>query len=594
MSEKKGQIARNEYTKGGEPLSRKRKDNLSQHRGKGFDQSLSMQRNLGNMVMQRMVESKVIQAKLKIGQPNDKYEQEADRVADQVIRIPEQQFQRACSGNSGSPNCPRTISNPASPVPADTLDHIHPVKGVGKPLEKSERDFFESRFGHRFDNVRLFTGTQAEESAQALNARAFTVGSNIVFGAGQNNPVHSERRKLLAHELTHVIQQGASRQVAATPAVKVARQHTRTQLVQRKPAVSSGEFGKALEWYTDTWLDREPEAKKKLVSMLKSSATFMAMVASLDSKVISWRGDWWDEHALEYALDENGWLRHDTPSDKSSIGKRLLFIQISHRGTFFNPYGQPVPGTWDYGDTIYLQFPKAWKATDEQLGKLAGSIAHETKHVVEFISSSKGPAADAPTAIARGIKEEALVRKTEHKVLKEIRGAGKLSAASPAVTKWEKIRAFEAGTAPADVERSFPSMKPTKTYLELFLLGFLKEQWRGDLSAEKLNDLTSKMDEISITPEIYNASYTLKDYGEALAMMVVFGGPNDPLRNINMEYAALYLVERVIGMRWDEFLDSGISPDDYFDRKEDMLQEHLRILNAGTGVAYSPRIPHPL
>jgi len=77
----------------------------------------------------------------------------------------------------------------------------------GQPLDPSTRAFVEQRFGHNFAEVRVHTDSRAAASAAAVNARAYTVGRNLVFGKGQYAPTSSEGRKLLAHELAHVVQQ---------------------------------------------------------------------------------------------------------------------------------------------------------------------------------------------------------------------------------------------------------------------------------------------------------------------------------------------------------------------------------------------------
>lgn len=86
---------------------------------------------------------------------------------------------------------------------------VHDVlnRDPGKPLDATTRAFFEARFGHDFNRVRVHTSTYAAESAAALNAIAYTAGRDVVFGAGQYAPGRSEAQELLAHELTHVVQQ---------------------------------------------------------------------------------------------------------------------------------------------------------------------------------------------------------------------------------------------------------------------------------------------------------------------------------------------------------------------------------------------------
>jgi hypothetical protein len=81
------------------------------------------------------------------------------------------------------------------------------ISSQGKPLDEQTRAFMEPRFGHDFSQVRVHTDTQASESARAINASAYTVGNNIVFGSHQYAPETSQGQKLLAHELTHVVQQ---------------------------------------------------------------------------------------------------------------------------------------------------------------------------------------------------------------------------------------------------------------------------------------------------------------------------------------------------------------------------------------------------
>ena len=94
-----------------------------------------------------------------------------------------------------------------SEVPNDLESEINAIRGGGRPLAESERAYFEPRFGRDFSQVRMHTDTRAAESARAVNARAFTVGQDVVFGAGQYAQGASEGRRLMAHELTHVVQQ---------------------------------------------------------------------------------------------------------------------------------------------------------------------------------------------------------------------------------------------------------------------------------------------------------------------------------------------------------------------------------------------------
>ena len=82
--------------------------------------------------------------------------------------------------------------------------------GGGEPIPESTRAFFEGRFGRDFSQVRVHKNAQAAGTARAINAKAYTTGNEIVFGAGEYAPETAEGKKLLAHELAHTIQQGAA------------------------------------------------------------------------------------------------------------------------------------------------------------------------------------------------------------------------------------------------------------------------------------------------------------------------------------------------------------------------------------------------
>ena len=145
-----------------------------------------------------------LQTKLKVNEPGDAYEQEADRVADQVMAAP------APSAVTGAPlRIQRCAGRPTGQIEAPvSVDQA--LASPGRPLEPALRQDMEQRFGHDFSQVRVHTGTAAEQSARGVNAHAYTVGRNIVFAAGRFAPWTNEGRRLLAHELTHVVQQAHS------------------------------------------------------------------------------------------------------------------------------------------------------------------------------------------------------------------------------------------------------------------------------------------------------------------------------------------------------------------------------------------------
>jgi Domain of unknown function (DUF4157) len=155
----------------------------------------------------KRLQRSLLRAPLEVGPPDDQFEREAEQVAEAVARgTRDDRLRRSPLGTRGSASGGETIG-----------------LGPGTTLPPSERAFMQDRLGHDFRSVRIHTGEQAAASAQGVEARAFTVGSDVVFGAGEYAPGTTAGRKLLAHELTHVAQGDASapRRLRRTPARKV-------------------------------------------------------------------------------------------------------------------------------------------------------------------------------------------------------------------------------------------------------------------------------------------------------------------------------------------------------------------------------------
>jgi Domain of unknown function (DUF4157) len=146
-----------------------------------------------------------LQTKLKVSEPGDIYEQEADRIADQVMAAP---AHPAVSG--APPRIQRLAAQPTGQADAAPASVDQALASPGRPLESALRQDMEQRFGHDFSRVRVHTDARAAESARAANALAYTVGRDVVFGAGRYAPGTTEGDRLLAHELTHVVQQTKS------------------------------------------------------------------------------------------------------------------------------------------------------------------------------------------------------------------------------------------------------------------------------------------------------------------------------------------------------------------------------------------------
>ncbi len=173
----------------------------------------------------------MLQRKLTMGASHDPLEWEADRIADQVLAMP-----APAADNRASRHIQRyseQSGGQADAVP-DTVDQA--LAAHGRPLEPALRQDMEHRFGHDFSQVKIHADGVAGQSAQDVNAHAYTVGNDIVFGAGQFAPATHAGRRLLAHELTHVIQQQST---GISPAIQ--RQPDKDK---KEP---SSEVGKALK-----------------------------------------------------------------------------------------------------------------------------------------------------------------------------------------------------------------------------------------------------------------------------------------------------------------------------------------------------------
>jgi len=233
---------------------------------------IHLQQTYGNAYAQRLLNSRAAQAKLTINPPSDVYEQEADRVADTVTKtvtsqvrrqveeeeelqtkpffqrqaepeeeeelqtkaalqrqdIPEEQELQTKPVNSiyrqeeeeeelqekAANYVQHATTNTMPEVVSELEGKINSAKGSGQPLSEDIRDPMERAFVTDFSRVRVHTDSQADSLSQSLQARAFTTGQDIFFKSGEYNPSSSSGQQLLAHELTHTIQQGASTRIA--------------------------------------------------------------------------------------------------------------------------------------------------------------------------------------------------------------------------------------------------------------------------------------------------------------------------------------------------------------------------------------------
>jgi len=168
----------------------------------------------------------MIQRKLSIGEPNNIYEKEAEAMADKVVGMETQEplkfspatdnVNRKCTDCEEEEKLQRKESNGDTVSTAPSIVHDVLNSPAGRSMDEGTRSFMESRFNYDFSNVKIHDGELAAKSASSINALAYTSGNDIVFNSEQYNPGSDSGKRLLAHELTHVVQQNGmiSRQPA--------------------------------------------------------------------------------------------------------------------------------------------------------------------------------------------------------------------------------------------------------------------------------------------------------------------------------------------------------------------------------------------
>jgi len=230
---------------------------------------------------------------LRVSQPNDPAEIEADNIADRVLSAPADTPLKLNHHANGpaelAAKCddceeeeeeePATLQrqerdtpgNPVSPgddaLPRNSFSSIaNVINSGGSPLDRETRSFFEPRFGMDLSHVRIHIDSAAGESARAVNARAYTFGGNIVFGSGEYRPAHESGKRLLAHELAHVAQQNsANEQIHRTvvPAPTTFRSYA--QLRQMRVPAFLAYIEQQADWFTNPLVTDNQRRRIRLI-----------------------------------------------------------------------------------------------------------------------------------------------------------------------------------------------------------------------------------------------------------------------------------------------------------------------------------------
>lgn len=280
-----------------------------------------------------------------LSHPDDAHEREADRVADVVMRTTVRgststspsmpTVQRVCADCeeeistreradhtfvAGDPTHAHRSASAygASQVSAPVAASIHDMQGGGAPLAAATRAFFEPRFGADFSHVRVHTGARADSTAKAISAKAFTVGADIVFAGGEYAPESREGQQLLAHELTHVVQQDAGTR-------RLNRQADRVN-----PGIVTAANGPTIQrdWYNIPLpfgyeLDPSWEGIKTAATIVKDTAAeglqwVVDQITDLVHEALAWLGEQWESL--------KGLMRSAFNAAKDALGNIVSFF----------------------------------------------------------------------------------------------------------------------------------------------------------------------------------------------------------------------------------------------------------------------------
>ena len=234
---------------------------------------LRLHETYGSRYVQRLIESMNARAKLTVSDPNDIYEQEADRVADTVTKTIDSQAQRQVEEEEElqmkssqihrqGPEeeelmqgkfdvlrqeeeeelqmTPQTDS--AATVAGDVETRINNSRGGGHPLSDDVKNPMEQAFGADFGSIHVHTDSEADVLNKQLNARAFTTGQDIFFREGEYSPGSADGNYLIAHELTHVVQQQGIDNISENPSymnIQSTKSNKSLETIRRRPGDSA-------------------------------------------------------------------------------------------------------------------------------------------------------------------------------------------------------------------------------------------------------------------------------------------------------------------------------------------------------------------
>jgi len=243
---------------------------------------VALQRAMGNRVVERL-----IQAKLTVNAPDDPYEQEADKFAARVLTMHDPAHRQVENEGPEDELQEKPMTQRRSDGGFETDDaftgRLRATQGAGRPLPAATREFMESCFAADFSGVRVHTGSEAVELSREVQAQAFTYGNDIYFNEGKYDPASRDGRQLLAHELTHTIQQtgGIERKVEFNFSGKVG-------LKARLEGGHNAIFNEILETFKEYQKDKDINAErghlKTIMELCKSYIDYVGKNRPQDTK----------------------------------------------------------------------------------------------------------------------------------------------------------------------------------------------------------------------------------------------------------------------------------------------------------------------
>jgi Domain of unknown function (DUF4157) len=288
----------------------------------------------------------------------------------------------------------KSAEHSGSDAPA-IVDQV--LQSSGQPLDSATRTFMERRFAYDFSNVRIHRDAQAADSARAVDAQAYTVGSQIVFNTSRYTPETEEGRRLLAHELTHVVQQGngSSRSDPAAHVPPPASKQAGGPVLQRQPAAAKKKF----VILSLSEIRGDDARKNRLEQTHQTEAKVCKSVNKLDAANCPARLKAGAEVTYVDEPVKGAWLQIENPGDLPMFGPKERAYILAVFAKEKPPEPPPKPPPASTGASAQEQVvPATPDKLNDRLNHLptkarwkppTGSPSHLTKFAIDLVTVGK-------------------------------------------------------------------------------------------------------------------------------------------------------------------------------------------------------------